>query len=127
MLQVENDALTVLTEEHTEEEQRNYTGSFCGFVLLNTASYDLQALADRLKKRWGIVPQVAPEEEVTVEGGQSGDWLEQLLAEETVDVLTEPEIQDGNLVFDIPGAMVAIGFMPAPVPDGEAERNAASN
>ena len=44
-----------------------------------------------------------------------------------MDLLTAPDLQDGNLVFDIPGAMVAIGFMPAPVPDGEAERFAANN
>lgn len=127
MMRVENDADAVLTEEHTKEEQRNYTGSFCGFVLLDTNQYDLTALEQRLQQRWGIVPAASPEDKITVEGGQTGDWLDELLTEENVDILTAPEIQDGNLVFDIPGAMVAIGFMPAPIPDGEAERFAAGN
>ena len=125
-MKVVDEAMCVLTEEHSAAEKKNYTGSFCGFVLLNTASYDLAALTRRLEQRWGITP-IVPEDEITVEGGQEGDWLEELLAEESVDLLTAPDLQDGNLVFDIPGAMVAIGFMPAPVPDGEAERFAANN
>lgn len=122
-----NEAMCVLTEEHSAAEQRNYTGSFCGFVLLKTEAYDLTALRLRLQQRWGIVPAAAPEEDFTVEGGQQGDWLEELLAEENVNVLTEPEVHDGNLVFDIPGALVVIGYVPAPVPEGEAERFAANN
>ena len=125
-MKVVDEAMCVLTEEHSAAEKKNYTGSFCGFVLLNTASYDLAALTRRLEQRWGITP-IVPEDEITVEGGQEGDWLEELLAEESVDLLTAPDLQDGNLVFDIPGALVAIGFMPAPVPDGEAERFAANN
>lgn len=126
-MKLECDPMAVLTEEHSAAEQRNYTGSFCGFVLLDRATYDLHRLAARLKQRWGMVPEVAEQAEITIEGGQEGDWLEQLLAEETVDILTEPEMQDGNLVFDIPGAMIAVSFEPSPVPDGEAERYAASN
>ena len=122
MLKFENNPNAVLTEEHSAMEKRNYTGSFCGFILLDEPGYDLTALAERLKQRWGIAPEEAAQEQVFVEGGQEGDWLDQLLAEESVDVLTAPEIQDGNLVFDMPGAMVAIGYMPEPIPDGEAER-----
>ena len=122
-----DEAAAVLTEEHSAAEKRNYTGSFCGFVLLNHAQYDLLALKQRLKQQWGIEPVSAQTDEIIVEGGETGDWFDQLLAEESVDVLTEPEIQDGNLVFDIPGAMVVIGYTPTPVPDGEAERFAASN
>ena len=121
------DPMAVLMEEHSAAEQRNYTGSFCGFVLLDTAAYDLHSLAARLQQRWGMVPEVAAPTEITVEGGQAGDWLEQLLAEETVEILTAPEIEENNLVFDVPGAMIAVGFEPSPVPDGEAERYAASN
>ena len=126
-MKLECDPMAVLTEEHSAAEQRNYTGSFCGFVLLDTATYDLRSLAERLKQRWGMVPETAEQAQITIEGGQAGDWLEQLLAEETVDILTEPDIQEGNLVFDIPGAMIAVSFEPSPVPDGEAERYAANN
>lgn len=124
----EDTAMQVLTETHTVIEQRNYTGSFCGFVLLSSPEFDLHWLAERLQTRWGIAPVDAPQaDEFTVEGGQDGDWLDALLAEESVEVLTEPEIAEGNLVFDIPGAMVMIGFLPMPIPDGEAERFAAKN
>lgn len=108
-------------------EKRNYTGSFCGFILLDKQGYDLTALAARLKQRWGIAPEESAEEQITVEGGEDGDWLDQLLAEETVDVLTAPEIHNDNLVFDMPGAMIAIGYMPTPVPDREAEHFAKNN
>ena len=126
-MRFENDAMAVLTEVHSAEEQRNYTGSFCGFVLLREAAYDLSALADRLAQRWGIVPQESGMDNITVEGGESGDWLDQLLAEESVDVLTAPDIQEGNLVYEVPGAMIAVGFVAEPVPDGEASRSAAGN
>ena len=127
MLKFENNPTAVLTEEHSAMEKRNYTGSFCGFILLDKQGYDLTALAARLKQRWGIAPEESAEEQITVEGGEDGDWLDQLLAEETVDVLTAPEIHEDNLVFDMPGAMVAIGYMPTPVPDGEAEHFAKNN
>lgn len=127
MLKFENNPTAVLTETHSAMEQRNYTGSFCGFVLLDKPDYDLAALAERLQQRWGIVPELDAVEQFIVEGGEEGDWLDQLLAEETVDVLTAPELQDGNLVFDIPGAMVTVGYMPTPIPDGEAERFAKNN
>lgn len=121
------DPETVLTEEHSAAERRNYTGSFCGFVLLDTASYDLQGLAERLKQRLQIVPQAVGPEEIIVEGGQEGDWLEQLLAEEPLDILTAPDVREDSLLLDIPGAMVAVSFEPSPVPDGEAERIAQNN
>ena len=114
-------------ENHTAMEQRNYTGSFCGFVLLNKETYNLQALADRMKEQWGIEPYIAKTEDLIVEGGQEGDWFDQLLKEEDTAILTEPEIQDNNLVFEIPGAMIVIGFVPEAVPDGEAERFAKNN
>ncbi len=127
MLKYENNPDAVLTEEHSAMEKRNYTGSFCGFILLDKPEYNLTALAERLKQRWGIAPEEGPEDQVFAEGGEEGDWLDQLLAEESVDVLTAPEIQDGNLVFDMPGAMIAIGYMPEPIPEGEAERFAKNN
>ena len=122
MLKFENNPDAVLNEEHSAMEKRNYTGSFCGFILLDGPGYNLTALADRLKQDWGIAPEESPEEQIVVEGGAAGDWLDDLLAEASMDVLTAPEVQDGNLVFDMPGAMVAVGYMPEPIPDGEAER-----
>lgn len=127
MLKFENNPDAVLNEEHSAMEKRNYTGSFCGFILLDGPGYNLTALADRLKQDWGIAPEESPEEQIVVEGGAAGDWLDDLLAEASMDVLTAPEVQDGNLVFDMPGAMVAVGYMPEPIPDGEAERFAKNN
>ncbi len=71
-MKLECDPMAVLTEEHSAAEQRNYTGSFCGFVLLDRATYDLHRLAARLKQRWGMVPEVAEQAEITIEGGQEG-------------------------------------------------------
>ena len=52
MLKFENNPDAVLTEEHSAMEKRNYTGSFCGFILLDSPGYNLTALADRLKQQW---------------------------------------------------------------------------
>ncbi len=82
----------VLTREHTAEEIENYTGSFCGFVLLNEPQYDLADLAERLHQQGiSIVPF-----------GEN-----------------EAPIQD--VMLDVPGAMVTISLIPEPIPDGEAE------
>ena len=92
MLKFENNPDAVLTEEHSAMEKRNYTGSFCGFILLDSPGYNLTALADRLKQQWGIAPEESPKEQIFVEGGAAGDWLDDLLAEASMDVLTAPEI-----------------------------------
>ena len=52
--------MEVLTETYSEEEQRNYAGGFCGFVLLEETQYDLPALLVRLQKEWQITPLEAP-------------------------------------------------------------------
>lgn len=82
----------VLTEEHTDDEQRNFTGSFCGFVLLKESFYDFAALAKRLETQLHISHLTMGE----------GDM----------------PIQD--LMLDIPGALVTISLMGEPIPDEEA-------
>lgn len=87
----------VLTQEHTEAEVQNYTGSFCGFVLLD-GSYDLQAMEKRLQTQHGI----------TV-------WQD--------DMVHDFPLQD--FMLDVPGAMVTISLIYEPIPEGEAEAAAA--
>ncbi|MBQ2369998.1 MAG: hypothetical protein II301_07780 [Peptococcaceae bacterium] len=97
-MQMAYDPDLILTEEYTEAEVQNYTGSFCGFVLLN-GSYDLHALAQRLQQIYGIAIQSNHAEEM---------------------------LDDANgivhdLMLDVPGAMVTISFLNDPIPDGEVE------
>ena len=91
-MQIEYNPDLILTQEHTAAEIRNYTGSFCGFVLLREPQYDLAALAERLQKQ-GIA--------VTASGAKTAF------------------VQD--LMLDVSGAMVTISLFPEPIPDGEAE------
>ncbi len=92
-MRMENNPMEVLTETYSEEEQRNYAGGFCGFVLLEETQYDLPALLVRLQKEWQITPLEAP---------------------------TVQEMKAGNLVFEIPGAMITVEFLPTLIPEGEA-------
>ena len=91
----------ILTEEHTDAEVQNYTGSFCGFVLLN-GIYDLSALEKRLQQDYGI----------TTQQNHADDMF--------FDV--EDSVQD--LMLYVPGAMVTVSFMNEPIPEGETERAA---
>lgn len=86
-----------LNEEEAEEETDDQTGPFVGFVLLNSAEFDKQAFKAALYEDWNIS---FPDD-----------------AEEDSD----------TVVFDVDDQMVAVSLMPAPVPDGEAEKNAANN
>ena len=94
-MQLEYNPDEILTKEYTEAEVRNYTGSFCGFVLLRNAGYDLQALTNRLQCQWEIAPLVF------------GDM--------------EQSVPMSDVMLDVPGAMVTVSLMEGPVPDGEAE------
>lgn len=83
-------------------EEKDPTGSFLGFVLLKEARWDKEKTFRLLREKWRVTPDDKgndPEEE-----------------------------EDANMaVFWVDGTMVAISLMPAPVPNGEAERFAAAN
>ncbi|MFB5677385.1 DUF4261 domain-containing protein [Paenibacillus terreus] len=87
-----------------EAEQENSSGMFNGFVLLNSLECDLEQIQTNLLRDWNI--SCAPAE---------GE-----------DDRSETE-SEGTLVFHADGCMVAVSFVGAPIPDGEAEYNARSN
>lgn len=72
-------------------------GSFAAFVLLESSEWDMGRLTADLKGDWGI------------------------------DVPEDAAAQEGSLVFQAEGMLAAVSLMPAPVPGGEAEQNAANN
>lgn len=83
-----------------QADEGRKTGPFAGFVLLATPQWDEEQFKRDLREDWGIF---FPEEEgKAVTGG-------------------------GCLAFDVDGMTAAVGLMPAPVPHGEAEQNAANN
>lgn len=87
----------------TEGDQENNgkrTGSFAGFVLLESIEWDKGQLKKDLYDDWRI------------EAAEDQD---------------EDRSDDGNLVFNIDDMLVAVSLMPGPVPDHEAEDNAANN
>ena len=71
---------------------------FLGFMLLREAEWDQEAFFARLKDKWDIEPQ-------------------------DLDSKDEEKI----FVFDAGNYRVSLAFYPAPIPDGEAEQNAAFN
>lgn len=80
-------------------------GLFNGFVLLNTVEFDRERVKMQLMQDWNI-PCL---EQVKEEAGDEAD--------------DEPH----PIVFEAEGSMLAVSFIPVPVPDGEAVRNAGSN
>lgn len=80
------------------------SGIFNGFVLLNSPECDLDQVKKNLLQDWNI--SCSPEH---------GD-----------DRNAEEE-KEGILVFEVDGFMLAVSFVDAPVPDGEAEHNAQAN
>ena len=90
---MQNDTNLVLTEAHSAEEVRNYTGSFCGFVLLSHSNITVTELYKNLKTQWGIEP---------LANGFN---------------MSTPM----DLMFDVPGAMVTVSLIEEPIPDHEAE------
>ncbi len=95
-MQLEYNPDEILTKEYTEAEVRNYTGSFCGFVLLRNGDYELSALVNCLQSKWGIAPLLI--------GDGEQDMMPML-----------------DIILDVPGAMVTISIIDEPIPDGEAE------
>ncbi|BFH65704.1 DUF4261 domain-containing protein [Paenibacillus azoreducens] len=92
------------TSEEEEAAEDDSSGIFNGFVLLNSSECDLEQIKANLLQDWDISCP-PPEEE------------EQNAAKE----------KDGTLVFDVDGFMLAVSFVDAPVPDGEAEYFAQAN
>lgn len=77
-------------------------GTFVGFVLLSEAHWDPVQLADDLKRDWGI--DCIEEEDDTAEGNAQAPHI-----------------------YSINGLRVVVAMMDTPVPNGEAEANAANN
>lgn len=91
-MRLTDDINCVLTQEYTDAEIHNYTGSFCGFVLLSKDSYDLRAFADRLEAQWNITP---------LSVGQEGRLL---------------DATSQDLILDISGALVSVSLFYEPIP-----------
>lgn len=70
-----------------------------GFVLLKENRYDPARILAALQRDWGIVPD-------------SGDT---------------PTVAEDSLMFNVNGLLCSIALMPAPLPNNEAEQNAAFN
>lgn len=89
--------------EGSTAEQKESSGIFNGFVLLNSPECDLEQIKANLLHDWNI--SWSPEEEDSDSSKE----------------------KDGILVFEAEGCMVAVSFVEAPVPDGEAEHYAQGN
>lgn len=90
-------------EEHHEAEEFEHVGSFNGFVLLDSENWDKEKFIADFKEDWGI------ELSETDEKGEELEGAEQLLFAQT-------------------GAYtVVVGYIGAPIPDGEAEHWAGAN
>ena len=86
------------------EDGEERGGSFVSFVLLDSAAWDAAAFRRDLEREWGItVPEDAASEE------------------------EDPADAGSRFVWELNGMLLSVAFMPGPVPDGEAEHNAATN
>ena len=70
-----------------------------GFILLKEKRYDPARILDALQRDWGIVP----------------------------DIGEAPTITEDSLMFNVNGLLCSVALMPAPLPNNEAEQNAAFN
>lgn len=90
------------SDAEEEPDGTPQTGPFAGFVLLNSYDFDPDQIKANLKNDWGILIRED--------------------SEENPDVSNET-----TMVFDVDGMMVAVSFIDAPVPNGEAEHYAKTN
>ncbi|MBQ4899816.1 DUF4261 domain-containing protein [Paenibacillus sp. Marseille-P2973] len=90
------------SQSDESEPQSESSGIFNGFVLLNSAECDLEQIKNNLLQDWNI----------SYPAGEDG---------------RESREQEGILVFDVDGFTLAVSFVDAPVPDGEAEHYAQGN
>lgn len=97
-------------QEHEQEQgnlespENEASGSFHGFVLLSSPECDLDLVKKLLIQDWSI--SCHPEEGVN---------------------RNPNEEKEGTLVFEVDDFTVALSFIEAPIPDGEAEHHAQSN
>lgn len=92
------------TEEDESDKQDDRSGNFNGFVLLNTSECDLDQIKANLINDWNISCSAIEDEENS-----------------------EEETEDGTLVFEVDDCLLAVSFVNAPVPNGEAEHFAQGN
>lgn len=87
--------------EEKDVEEKKESGGFIGFVLLPECKFDWDNLWSTLREEWQIEPELSEKEE---------------------------EGKDENThVLSYKGCMIALGLMDMPVPNHEAEENAAHN
>lgn len=95
---MEDTEISIENIEADQNEKHN-AGSFVGFVLLSDISWDKMQLIHDLKADWDVD---ANEDDSS-------------------------QSHSGTLVFSVNDMMAAVSLMPSPVPDHEAEINAANN
>lgn len=91
--------------EAAEQDGEEKSGPFISFVLLDTCAWDKEQFLRDLQEEWGIDLREGEEEEMG----------------------TADDSDMETLVSEFGGSLVTVGLMAAPVPDGEAEHNAATN
>lgn len=82
-----------------EQGRNNRKGNFVGFVLLEQPVWEKEDFLRQLKLHWQLQREDEPAEQE----------------------------DENTLVFQCQGAMISVALMPAPIPGGEAERQAAKN
>lgn len=103
-IEAEREAEGGMEQETDSGRDQKSKGIFNGFVLLKEARFDLNQVKAMLLEDWGIeTPAPEPDDE-------------EYQAE-----------ANGNLVFEAEGCMVAVSYIEAPIPDGEATHFAGSN
>lgn len=85
------------TTAEHSKEQKNESGGFVGFALLADNSWDKAQIIRDLKEEWGL------------------------------DAAEDDDAKEDMVFFSVGTAMASIVLMSAPVPNGEAEQNAANN
>ncbi|WP_332646022.1 DUF4261 domain-containing protein [Lysinibacillus sp. 54212] len=102
MQQAEAYEATQSEGEETETQDKD-SGIFNGFILLNSSECDLEAIKSNLSNDWNISSSMVEDEE------------------------NSKESKEGTLVFEVDDCLLAVSFVDAPVPDGEAEHFAQGN
>lgn len=92
------------SSDGVQKQEEDKSGVFNGFVLLNSTECDMEQIKANLLQDWNISTSVADEDEPQA-------------AEE----------KEGILVFEAEGCMLALSFIDAPIPDGEADFYAQGN